>query len=216
SCSAIRKLEIGEGMEPLEEPTQDEKRKLLRIKVRCAKDGKEGWVTAKGNQGTLYVEDSQVHYLCSQRVTLEGESSSSKALRTLEEGEHFELLKQPVKDVRKGLLLARCRGISSGKGEEGWLAVESAGLRPWSLRQKCLRSTKLQDLAAQAGAAQVIRELLAGEEVVALEAPTSLPSDLVARARVRACRDGAIGSVDLFDDNGQAVLRAASEGCPKT
>jgi len=51
----VRELAVDEIVAVMEGPTQDPKSQLLRVKVK-APDGAEGWVSVKGNQGTIYLE----------------------------------------------------------------------------------------------------------------------------------------------------------------
>lgn len=51
----IRKLDVNEIVEALEDPVKDDSVALERVKVRAEKDGKEGYVTLSGNQGTSYL-----------------------------------------------------------------------------------------------------------------------------------------------------------------
>merc|ERR1712151_1476873 len=84
---AIRKLEVGETLEILEEQKQDTARNLTRVKTKAKNDGKEGWVTVKGNQGTAYVEETDKHYICKHSVALDQKFETGSAnIRTIEEG----------------------------------------------------------------------------------------------------------------------------------
>merc|ERR1712014_268922 len=107
------------------------KRKVLRVQVRAKSDGKEGWVTVKGNQGTVYVEESKLHFICSKEVELENDDGTT---RNLEVGEPFELLMEPATEMRGGKLLAKVRSMNGSKTPdapvEGWVVVGEAVL-PW-------------------------------------------------------------------------------------
>lgn len=137
ACKAIRKLEVGETLQSLEEPRQDETRSLTRIKVRALNDGKEGWATSQGNQGTLYVVETNKHFTCAESVDLE--ASPGKALRRLEVGEGFELLQDPTVELRQGKSFARGR-CSSGNPGEGWFAI-TENVQPWTHRQELSAKT---------------------------------------------------------------------------
>jgi hypothetical protein len=52
----VRELAVDEEVAVLEGPTVDPKAQLERVKVRAVSDGSEGWVSVKGNQGTVYLE----------------------------------------------------------------------------------------------------------------------------------------------------------------
>eukprot|EP00913_Durusdinium_trenchii_P024432 g22935.t1 len=136
ACKAIRKLEVGETLQSLEErrkaPQQDESRSLTRIKVKALSDGKEGWATSQGNQGTLYVMETNRHFTCAESVDLE--ASPGKALRRLEVGESFELLQDPTVEMRPGKRFARGRCSSNAQPGEGWFALGDH-VQPWTHRQ---------------------------------------------------------------------------------
>merc|ERR1719491_330394 len=52
----VRKVEVNEAFAALGEPDKDPAPGLMRVKVKADKDGKEGYVTLAGNQGTKYLE----------------------------------------------------------------------------------------------------------------------------------------------------------------
>merc|ERR1712176_1209730 len=90
---AIRKLEVGETLEIVEEAKEDPQRHLTRIKAKTKNDAKEGFVTVKGNQGTAYVVESDKHYLCKRKISLDKKfETNSSNLRMIEEGEAVEKL----------------------------------------------------------------------------------------------------------------------------
>jgi len=92
---AVRKIELGEVLELQEDPQEDPKRSFLRAKAKASKDGAEGWVTVKGNQGTTYVDLSKKHLSCKQSVALDrGFGTGSGVIRALEEGEILEVIEE--------------------------------------------------------------------------------------------------------------------------
>merc|ERR1712151_184348 len=56
--ATLRKLERKEILKVLEGPIIDEKFGLTRIRVKCLSDEATGWATSKGNQGTLFLEQT--------------------------------------------------------------------------------------------------------------------------------------------------------------
>ena len=66
NCKPIRKVSVGEALEVLEESEESievSESSIARRRFRAVQDGREGWVTLKGNQGTVYLEKSSSHYL---------------------------------------------------------------------------------------------------------------------------------------------------------
>merc|ERR1719188_648376 len=64
----VRKLEVNEVVEAMEEPTKDEALGVLRVKAKAEKDGKEGYITFAGNRGTVYLEEYSAFVACERRV----------------------------------------------------------------------------------------------------------------------------------------------------
>ncbi|OLQ11585.1 hypothetical protein AK812_SmicGene4566, partial [Symbiodinium microadriaticum] len=110
---ALRKLDVGEVLDVVEGPTEDSVRSLSRVKVLAKKDGAEGWVTVKGNQGTSYAEESDKHYICSESVALESKPASGSAeTRKLEEG---EIIQEQEEEEEPSRPWAPCRKMSLGR-----------------------------------------------------------------------------------------------------
>merc|ERR1719204_2088243 len=190
----LRKLEVGEALEVISEEQKDDKRGMVRCQARSKMDGKEGWVTLKGNQGTAYMEESDRHYTCKAPVSLETRFECGTALvRTLEAGELFEMLEGPRMEVKEGA--SRLRGRSLTDGSEGWITGPGEVTVPWTPAHRCRQSTPLTESADPASRA--LRELDVDEAVEALEAPQSERG--LMRVRVRCEQDGALGFATVQD-----------------
>jgi len=208
---ALRKLAVGETLEVLEEGQVDEKRQLTRIKVRTAKDAKDGYITIKGNQGTAYVEESSKHYCVKQKCVLETNfEPGSKEVRVVEEGEVFEMSEGPKSETLEGADRVRCRSIC-GDGAEGWVAL-AAGVQPWSLMQTVPQGAELLD--ASGGDANSIRKLDGGETVEALFSPEQASADTGIFMRVYAERDGALGFVSYSGCSPLGVIGVCAPAPP--
>merc|ERR1712045_1068687 len=96
-CKVVRKLAVGEVVSAEEPPTQDPVSGVTRVKCKARKDGAEGWVTLKGNAGTVYAESSSKHYFVVQEVPLHTHwmGTAKNRLRMLSEGETLEVLEGP-------------------------------------------------------------------------------------------------------------------------
>eukprot|EP00435_Cladocopium_sp_Y103_P073336 s497_g43.t1 len=55
SAAVVAKLEVGDVVELLGEPS--EQGEMMRATCRSMRDGSEGWVTLKGNQGSTHLTD---------------------------------------------------------------------------------------------------------------------------------------------------------------
>jgi len=126
AAKTIRKVELQEVIELLEGPkATDDEAALQRVRGRSLKDGTEGWVTLKGNQGTPYLQEvEKPHYYCKADVPLEREFKSegeAGVLRTLKVDEVLELLEGPKKETYEPAL--RVKGKASKDEALGWFTV---------------------------------------------------------------------------------------------
>jgi len=207
---AIRKLDVGEALEVIEGPKEDPVRSLTRVKARTKNDGKEGWVTLKGNQGTDYAEESDRHYVCRAAVALERRfASGSEALRTLDEGEVLEALDGPKAESKEGSKRVRGRNISDGS--EGWFTLSDRNCSPWTPQYKCTQSTVIND-ALSIKDAKAVRKLEVGEVLEALETPVLEKGAGLLRIRVRAEKDGACGWATVRGNQGTVMLKPVLAG----
>lgn len=197
---ALRKLEEGESLEPLEPVVQDDKRSLVRVKVKATRDGMEGYITLRGNQGTAFAEQTDKHYVCRRAVPLEVRlASGSNAVRMLEVGEAFESTEMPRVESKEGANRLRVR--CPGDGSEGWLTLTSS-VRAWLPKYKCVRTAvPLKD-----GEGRELRQLAQAELLEALDVPIFTDASGRAQVKVRAEKDSITGFVALRGDGGAAYL----------
>jgi len=201
---AIRKLDVGETLEVLEGPQEDAVRSLSRVRVTAKKDGKDGWVTVKGNQGTSYAEESDKHYVCLQATTLEKSlATGSTEIRKVEEGEAFEALESPKKEKKSGIERLRARLLADGT--EGWFTAGKA-FSAWSPVYTCAQSTVLND-GVDIKESKTLRKLEPGETVEALQPPVKEESTGLMRLRVRAKKDDLVGFATVRGNQGTVLLK---------
>jgi len=115
----IAKLEVGDVVELLTEPS--EQGELLRAKCRSMKDGAEGWVTLKGNQGSVFLMDGGFVWRVQKETILTKGfdlSTMADADRKLSPGELVGLREWMRKDEGSGLMRMKCKTKSDGK--VGW------------------------------------------------------------------------------------------------
>merc|ERR1719330_549290 len=66
-CKVLRKLDKGEVLMVVEGPIDDDAAGVTRIKVKASKDEMEGWVTTKGNAGSVYATESGRTYIVTSK-----------------------------------------------------------------------------------------------------------------------------------------------------
>merc|ERR1711924_293512 len=66
----IRKLEVGEVLEILEGPVPEAETGLMKVRAKAVQDGNEGWVTSKGNKGSIFLEPVGTFFTCVKETNL--------------------------------------------------------------------------------------------------------------------------------------------------
>jgi len=134
ACKVVRKVDIGEALEMIggQSEKEDSKIEIKRLQFRAMRDGKEGWVTLKGNQGTVFAEASKTHYIVAKDLDLrEGVAKDSTVIRQLKAGEAFEGKEEPQEEKPDAKLGVCTRALSNSK--QGWILFTpgpNAPLRP--------------------------------------------------------------------------------------
>jgi len=129
----LRRLEVGEVVEILEGPQEEETVKVMRLKVKVMKDDLEGWVTKSGNQGTMFLEDGgNTFKVIAETILTEtfaldgtGAKASTRKLkdltRKLKVKEIVEVREWPKKEEKSGLMRMKCKTRSDGI--TGWVTT---------------------------------------------------------------------------------------------
>lgn len=197
----LRKLEAGELMEELEPLKEDKERGMSRIMVRTKRDGKDGWVTMKGNQGTAYLAEDDSLQVCKRSLGMESTAQPGEGavLCRMEEGELVEVL-ESKSVTSEGSMRVRGRNLSSGA--EGW--ISPSHVRPWIPRYRCLVNAQMLDGLAS-DSAKPIRNITTGEFLEALATPVPDAAGVM-HVRARAEKDSSLGFVILRDSSGRRLL----------
>jgi len=132
----LRKLAVGELLELIDDDTKEDGEKdkaVQRVNCRALRDGKEGWITSKGNQGTIFLEPCKTYRVEREAPLRERVEKSCAAVRTLEVGEVVKALGNPREErpaFRKGVRVRSCED-----GSTGWVLFfvgQNDPLRPWT------------------------------------------------------------------------------------
>merc|ERR1712129_35351 len=122
------------GVSAEEPPIQDPVTGVTRVRCKARKDGAEGWVTLKGNAGTIYAESSSKHYFVVQEVPLHAQftGTAKNCVLFLAEGETLEALEGPKEQSLPPQNRIKVRLLSSS--EEGWVDLADDVVEPRRVR----------------------------------------------------------------------------------
>jgi len=192
NCNVVRKLVEGEVFTVLEGPVQDKEAGITRVKGKATKDEQEGWITIKGNAGTIYAQASSKHYSVVEDVPLHKQFSSvgAEPIRILEKGEAVQAMEGPREESFPPQV--RVKGKALSDGMMGWVTLKGDNLQPWSPYFTCVKATSMQDSPASETSAEV-RQVEHGEAVELIEGP--LREGEETRMKIRSEKDGCIGWV---------------------
>jgi len=203
NCNVVRKLDKGEMFTAVGEPEEDKSSGILRTEGKALKDEKVGWITIKGNAGTIYADASSKHYTVVTETPLQKQFSSetSDTIRMLVVGEAIHSLEGPKDETYPPQI--RMKGRLLSDDAVGWI-TKVDNVRPWSPYYKCVISTPLR--SSDDAEAEVIRQLSVGETVELQEGPIEQSKEV--RMKARAEKDGAVGWVTIKTADGKKVMQS--------
>lgn len=201
NCKVVRKLSVGELFTVEEGPIEEQDAGICIVKGKCLKDEQVGWITIKGNAGTVYAEASSKHYRVLQDVPLTKLFPSAKPgeeIRKLAKGEAMQVLEGPKEE--KFFPEVRVKVKAASDGAFGWIALKKDSVRPWTPYYKCKSKVPLHSTLAADGA-EVVRDVAVGESFELIEGPAE--DGKVLRIKAKADRDGAVGWITVRDGEGK-------------
>jgi len=110
--TVVRRLDKGERCEVIDGPVKEDQVGVVRMKIKMATDGLEGWVTPLGDQGTVFLEDTAMLMKVVKETILTPTfaiDTSAKTKRKLKEGELVEIREMMTKEPESGLMRAKVR-----------------------------------------------------------------------------------------------------------
>lgn len=200
-CKVLRKLAEGEMFDVEGEPVEDaDTPGVVRIQGVAKKDDMKGWVTSKGNAGTVYVEQSNKCFNVTKAVELHKQFRSidvkSEVVRTLEVGEAMQILEGPKDEKVPQDIRVKVRSFSCGT--VGWISRKEGSVKTWTPNYKCLEKVAMHASRTVEDSTEPLRELQKGETVELLEGPVSEGKSM----RIRCCakKDNIVGWVTLTSE----------------
>merc|ERR1712166_761382 len=174
------------------------------------KDGLEGWITIKGNAGTVYVEEAPSKvYTIKKKMALQAQKDSgSSTVRELELDEVVEMMGNQQVEKLDGMTRIKCKALSDGK--TGWvLQRKGGGFNPWTPNYRCVRETQIYQKPT-ATEDLIVRKLDKGEAMEFLAGP-EFDGESGAWAKFRMDRDKAVGYVNIQDAKGVRFLSSGGK-----
>merc|ERR1712019_302690 len=102
-------------------PEVDAETGIARLPGKALQDGKEGWITTRGNAGTVYAEAATKYYSVKKEVELQKKfQSDSESSRKMDIGETFQLLEGPRDEKAVPEVRAKVRCVKDGS--IGWIS----------------------------------------------------------------------------------------------
>jgi len=210
----VRRADVGEIVEVVEGPKLDEKSGLNRVKVKALKDGAEGWISVKGNQGKVFLAETEKPlYACVSDAVLEKEFQSDKAnsVRTVKADEVLELIEGPRQEVLGSVM--RLRGKASSDGKVGWFTMKDQNGTEFAAQggkfYTCTTTVAITD-SFDIKECKVLRKLLVGEVFVVSEGPTADDSG-VSRVKGKSTKDDMEGWITIKGNAGTTYAKVADK-----
>lgn len=204
-CKVIRKLTVGELFTIEEGPVEDKDAGICRVKGKSLKDDTVGWITVKGNAGTVYAEKSTKHFCVLQDVSMRKKFPSAFAgeeVRMLKKGEAIQVLEGPKEETYAAEVRLR---VKAPDGSVGWVTLGNKNLIKWTPYYKCKVTSAMHESVATQGAA-LVRDIAAEEVVELLDGPVREGEEL--RMKGRAEKDGSTGWVTIKNKEGKRLFES--------
>jgi len=208
ACKVTRKVEKGEILEALdgEQSQEDNTMEITRLLFKAVRDGKTGWVTLKGNQGTVFVEVSKRHFVVDSDTSLrETSARDSTEVRKLKRGEAFEAVGEPKEERSDASVVLHARALDDGK--VGWVSFKSGGmppLRPWTSKLVCRAPVALTSTLSGKDV-DALRKVEVGQKLHALDFPTTDEASGLRKVKC-AAGDGVVGWAAIGSADGRVFL----------
>jgi len=205
NCKVVRKLAEGELFGIAGAVVTDEATSVSRVEGTAVKDGKKGWITTKGNAGTVFAEAATTIYSVTKEVELTkvfaSDGPPENVVRKLEVGETFQVTEGPRDEKVAPEVRVKVKCVNDAA--VGWTSLKEQVVKAWSPNYKCLEKVSLHNTCAIEGAKE-LRELAKGESFELLEGP--VPEGGVLRICGQADKDGIVGWVTIKDETGKRFL----------
>jgi len=132
----LRKVDVGEALESVGGTKKDSEVEITRMQFKAIRDGKVGWITLRGNQGTTYVESAKEHYVVRKAAPFRKElARDSAVLSALQPGAVVDA-KEAKEDSPPAKVGVKARALEDGT--VGWVSISDGDsvLKPFFYPKK--------------------------------------------------------------------------------
>eukprot|EP00913_Durusdinium_trenchii_P013006 g12211.t1 len=212
-AKTIRKADVDEIFEILEGPQSDEKISLTRVRGRSLADSTEGWLSIKGNQGSIFLKETEKPFYSvvgTDEVRMDpdfkvGEGEPVKMLKT---GEVLEMLEGPKKETFPPGL--RAKGKAMGEdGTAGWFSIRDRQGTVFAEAEgkfyTCVATVAMTD-NFDVKDCQVVKKLVVGELFAVEEGPKEAG---LTRVKGKTLADDKVGWVTIKGNAGTTYASAS-------
>jgi len=206
----VRKANLDEVFEVLEGPTNDAASGLDRVKVKSLLDGVEGWVSVKGNQGKVFLAETEKPFFqCLKDVALETAFTSGSAnVRSVKAEEVLELLEGPRKESIGSLM--RIRGKAVDDSKTGWVTLkDKTGKEFLEKGNKCYTCTATVAITDvfDIKTCKVMKKLAVDEVFTISEGPVAEEGTGVERVKGKSTKDNVEGWITIKGNAGTTYAK---------
>lgn len=199
----VRKAEKDEYVELMEGPKKDEKSGLERVKVKCLKDGAQGWLSIKGNQGKIFLAPvDKPFFTCLKDVTLDQDVEGGSSVRTLKADEVLELIAGPRQETPGSVMRSRRKAVQDGK--VGWFTVKDPKGTEYAEKDQtlytCLSTVAITDVL-DIKDCKVLKKLAVDETFVVTEGPVDDVGGMT-RVKGKSTKDDVEGWITIKGNAG--------------
>lgn len=215
-AKTIRKADVDEIFEILEGPQSDEKISLTRVRGRSLADSTEGWLSIKGNQGSIFLKETEKPFYSvvgTDEVRMDpdfkvGEGEPVKMLKT---GEVLEMLEGPKKETFPPGL--RAKGKAMGEdGTAGWFSIRDRQGTVFAEAEgkfyTCVATVAMTD-NFDVKDCQVVKKLVVGELFAVEEGPKVQEEAGLTRVKGKTLADDKVGWVTIKGNAGTTYASAS-------
>jgi len=180
------------------------------VEVKTLSDGKAGWITTRGNSGTVFAAPSDRHWVLKKAAQLRSDfSRDSAVVGDLPAGRSFEAI-ETREDEPEASIIVKVRAVASAA--EGWVSTprDSKVLRPWTPKYECKRPasvTEEMDVGSK-----TTKQLVRGEVLEVIEGPVRDSDGGLLRVRCGSSLNRTeVGWATVRGADGAAILEVVSQ-----